>query len=109
MGIWIAQILPIKLLDMLPAITLIAVGLLVEKYYVGRIAILSNAVALVTYFYSVPNIPNWLTLYINILTIAGILSPASYAFRFPLPKQFYWFAGIFCSAISGILILSYGL
>lgn len=108
MGIWIATILPLKLITILPAITLIVVGMLVEKYYVGRIAILSNAVALATYFYRFSNLNQWLVLYINVLTIAGILALVSYALKFHLPREFYWFGSIFSSLVSGALLL-YGL
>ncbi len=105
MEIWLSQFLSPSILDILPAITLIVVGVLVEKYYVGRIAILSNAVALTTYYYKFENLSNALILYINILTIFGILSLISYAFKIKLPKDFYFIAGIFSSVISGLILL----
>ena len=105
MGLWIASILSEKILEILTAVTLIVVGLLVERYYIGRIAILSNAVALTTYFYKFNNLPNWLVFYINILTLFGIIAIISYATNTKLPKEYYWIAGIFSSAISGIILL----
>ena len=108
MGIWIAQILSIKILNLLPAITLIIIGLISEKYYVGRIAILSNAVALATYFYPI-EIPVWLIWYINIITVAGILALISYLTKISLFKEFYFITGLFSSLISGGLLLYWGL
>ena len=106
--IWIANVLPMGVLEVLPAVTLIIIGLLVEKNYVGRIALLSNAVALTTFFYRFEVLPEWLVTYINLLSVAGILALASYALRFPLPRHFYWIAGLFSSAISGVILI-YGM
>lgn len=105
MEIWISQILTPEVMQILPAITLIIVGLIVEKKYVGRIAILTNAVALSTFFYSISNLPLWIILYINVLTIFGLIALVSYAFKIKLPKEFYFIAGIFSSAISGALLI----
>lgn len=105
MNIWISQIFPVELIRILPAITLIIVGLIVEKKYVGRISLLTNAVALSTFFAFIENIPTWTIWYINILTIFGIIAIISYAFKIKLSKEFYFIAGIFSSLISGILLL----
>jgi hypothetical protein len=106
--IWVSQFLPKGLVIVLPAVTLIIVGIIVEKYYVGRISLLTNAVALSTFFAFIENL-NWgIILYINILTIFGIVALISYAFRIKLPKEFYFIAGVFSSIISGVLLI-YGL
>lgn len=103
-NIWISQVLPLQLIEVLPALTLIIIGLIVEKRYVGRIAIFANSIALSTFFYKIPDLPTWTIWYINILTIFGIVALFSYAFKIKLPKHFYWSAGIFSSVISGILL-----
>jgi len=105
MEIWIVQILPKSIIDLLPAITLIIVGLIVEKYYVGRISLLTNAVALSTFFSQFNNLNFWLIIYINVLTIAGGIALLSYTFKLKLTKHFYWIAGIFSSLISGLLLV----
>jgi hypothetical protein len=108
MAIWLAGLLPVRALEVLPAFTLIGLGLLVEKYYVSRITLISNAVALTTYFYRFENLNPWLVLYINILTIVGIVSLVSYLFEWKLSKDFYFVTGIFSSVVSGAILL-YGL
>jgi len=105
MNIWLNNIIPLQLIEVLPAITLIVIGLIVEKRYLSRISIFSNAVALTTFFYNFTNLPNWLILYINALSIVGILALVSYALRISLPQQFYLIAGIFSSGISGMVLL----
>jgi hypothetical protein len=108
MDIWIANFLPVKVLDILPAVTLILVGLIVETQYVGRIAIFMNAVALTTFFYKFTGLPDWLIWYINLSTIAGIIAILSYIFDESLPSEFYTACGFFSSVISGFILL-YGL
>jgi len=103
-NIWISQLLPLELIEILPAITLIIIGLIVEKKYIGRVAIFANAIALSTFFYKIQNLPTWTIWYINILTIFGLIAIFSYAFKIKLPQEYYWIAGIFSSVISGILL-----
>lgn len=105
MSILVAQIFPVQFMEVLPALTLILIGLIVEKRYVGRIAIFANAIALSTFFYKIPSLPLWTIWYINILTIFGIIALISYATKTKLPKEFYFMAGVFSSIISGILII----
>ncbi|MFA5259017.1 MAG: hypothetical protein WC402_02990 [Candidatus Pacearchaeota archaeon] len=103
-NIWISQLLPIELIEILPALTLIIIGLIVEKKYVGRVAIFANAIALSTFFYKIQNLPLWTIWYINILTIFGLIAIFSYAFKIKLPQEYYWLAGVFSSVVSGILL-----
>ena len=105
MEIWVSQFLSVELVRLLPAITLIVVGLIVEKNYVGRISLLTNAVALSTFFSFIENLNYWMVLYINVLTIFGIIALFTYAFKIKLSKHFYFMAGVFSSAISGLLLL----
>ena len=105
MEIWVSQFLPKGLVLALPAITLIIVGLIVEKNYVGRISLLTNAVALSTFFAFIENLHWGVILYINILTIFGIVALFTYAFKIKLSRHFYFLAGAFSSAISGMLLL----
>ncbi len=74
MDLWIANLFPGKFLEILPAVSLILIGIAVEREYTGRISIFSNAVALTTYFYKFQNLPVLLVWYINILTVFGVIS-----------------------------------
>jgi hypothetical protein len=105
MSIWIGELLPLRLIQVIPAITLIAIGLIVERKYVGRIAIFTNAIALSTFFAQIDNVPSGIIWYVNILTIFGAIAIISYSFKLKLPKEFYFMAGIFSSVISGILLI----
>jgi hypothetical protein len=108
MELILTNILSNHVLDILPALSLIFVGAIVERYYVGRIAIFSNAIALTSFYYTYTSLPLWLSLYINLLTIAGILSLLSYMSKKSLPAEFYQVSGIFSSVVSGFVLL-YGL
>ena len=108
MDFWITGFLPARVLDILPAATLIIVGLIVETQYVGRIAIFMNSVALTTFFYKFGSLPDWLVWYINLSTVAGVIAILSYIFDESLPSEFYTLTGLFSSVISGMILL-YGL
>jgi hypothetical protein len=97
-----------QLLAILPVLALIVIGAIVETSYVSRTAIFSNAIALNSFYYTFTNLPVWLTLYINLLTIAGIISLLSYMTKKSLPKEFYQVSGLFSSVVSGFVLL-YGL
>ncbi|WMW25850.1 hypothetical protein RE474_03795 [Methanolobus sediminis] len=108
MEIILTSFLPNQALDILPSISLIFVGVIVETHYVSRIAIFANAVALTSFYYTFTALPLWLVLYVNALTVAGILSILSYMSKKSLPTEFYQISGLFSSVISGLVLL-YGL
>ena len=103
--IWITKLVGTNIFEILPAAALIAIGFLAEKHYTGRLTLFANAVALISFFHDKANLPNLIIVYINILTLVGILALTSYAFKFKLPKEFYSLGGIFSSVISGIILL----
>ncbi len=104
--IWLIDLLPASMVSLLGPISLIIVGLLVEKYYTGRITLFTNAIALVLFFQNVTTIPIWIIWYINIATVLGVLGLISYAFKFPLIEQYYHIGTIFSSAITGLILLT---
>jgi len=108
MEIWAFQFLPKELILLLGPISLIVIGFLVEKYYTGRITLFANAMALISFFWSIQNVPFLVILYINIATILGIVGLISYAVKHPLFEAYYHFGKFFSSAITGIVLL-YGL
>ncbi|MFA6888037.1 MAG: hypothetical protein WC254_00915, partial [Candidatus Woesearchaeota archaeon] len=78
---WIATLFPVGLLQILPAITLIAIGWIVEVKYTSRITLFANAIALSTYFYQFQNLKVWIIYYINFVTILGIIAIISYILK----------------------------
>lgn len=105
MSFWVADLFSPEFLNLLGPLSLIFIGLISEKYYISRVAILSNAIALATFFYTFTILPIWLIYYINVLTILGLISLVSYLFKVSLPSEFYLIAGIASSIVSGIVLL----
>ena len=102
--LWITHVLPAWLLQRLGALSLVAVGLLVEKHYVGRITTFANTIA-INIHAAYTTSPWWLVWYANIGLIVGMIALASYASRESLPGWFYAIGFIYSSAVVGLLIL----
>lgn len=105
MEIWLINWIPKGFILILGPLSLISIGYLVEKYYTGRITLFANAVALVTYFYQFSPLPAWLVLYINAVTILGLMGFVSYAVRFPLFELYYQTGRLASSFITGMILL----
>ena len=105
MKIWLIQFLPKEVILLAGPVSLIIIGFLVEKYYTGRITLFANAIALVSFFWPIQNIPFLTILYINIATILGIVGLISYALRHPLFEAYYHIGKYFSSAITGLVLL----
>ncbi|MBE8540183.1 hypothetical protein [Geoglobus acetivorans] len=102
--LWITHVLPVWLLQRLGALSLVAVGLLVEKHYVGRTTTFANTVA-INIHAAFAAAPLWLVRYANIGLIVGLIALASYASRESLPGWFYLISLVYSSAVVGLLIL----
>jgi len=105
MKILLAYFLPDNVIPLIGPFSLLLVGHFVEKHYTGRMALFLNFVALITYFYNLHPLPLWLVIYIDIMTIIGIVAFFSYIFRISLPKEFYIIASIGSSFITGLVLL----
>ena len=106
--IWVLYFIPTKFMSLLGSASLILVGILAEKYYTGRLTLFANAIALITFFGSLPQIPIWIEWYTNIITILGIIGLLSYGFKKSISTEFYTIAKIGGSIITGLVLL-YGL
>lgn len=96
------------LISLLGPLSLIAIGLLVEKQYTGRISLFANAIALISFFGPLSitkSIPFGILLYINILTILGIIGIFSYSFKIRLVEVYYKIGTLFGAIITGIILL----
>lgn len=95
------------------AISLVVVGLMVEKNYTSRPSLFANTMALNLFFSQLPlegtinpMLSTALTVYLNIGVGVGVLSILSYFFKKKLPTAFYTIFGIlYGSVTAGGLIL----
>jgi hypothetical protein len=108
-GIWLVDLLPLKIILLLAPLALIGIGIAVEKNYTGRITLFANAIALITFFASFSIIPLWIVWYANIMTILGIIGFFSYIFKESLFETYYQIGRIGSSAVTGIIILIFAL
>jgi len=81
-------------------------ALLVEKYYIGRLAIAGNAFFLYELFYPKWNtLPESLQFYLNLVLVIGAIALVSYIFKKSLTKEFYKLAKYLVGSQTIILIL----
>ena len=102
--LWISGI-PSIYVGYVAPFALILIGFLVEKKFVGRVALFSNTLALNLHLYVESN-PNFLLAwYANIGLALGIIGIISYAFNWKREGIFYDISWLYMSIIVGILIL----
>ena len=103
--LWIS-ILPALLIQKLGPLSLVLIGYLVEKNFVGRIASFSNALAINLHAFTISNPANWLVWYSNIGFLVGIIALFSYGLHQSLPKYFYILSWAYASFVVGFIILA---
>ena len=101
--LWVS-ILPAILVNKLGPISLLVIGYLVEKNFVGRIATFSNSLAINLYVFMLINPSPILIWYANIGIIMGLLAIATYR-RQSLSQYFYYLSWAYCSIVVGVIIL----
>jgi hypothetical protein len=100
------QLAPAWLIANLGAMSLVAVGYLVEKNYVGRISLFSNGIALnINYLPSAGSIPWYLGYYLDAGLVLAILGILGYAADTEMHGWFYAISWLYCSFVAGFLIL----
>ena len=105
--LWIS-ILPAVLIQKLGPLSLLAIGYLVEKNFVGRIATFSNTLAINLHVFTISNPHQFLVWYANIGIIIGILALVSYGIQQSLSKYFYFISWAYSSIVVGFIILVTG-
>lgn len=105
--LWIS-ILPAVLIQKLGPLSLVAVGYLVEKNFVGRIATFSNALAINLHIFTINNPHQLLVWYANIGIIMGVLALVSYGIQQSLSRYFYFISWAYSSIVVGLIILATG-
>lgn len=106
-AIWLKSLIPASYLNLIGPASLILIGFIVETRYTSRVALFSNAMALVAFFHPFNSLPWWLVLYINAATAVGAIAIVSYK-RYKLNKEYYRLGKLFSTAITGLILLLYG-
>lgn len=70
----------------LPALAMVFVGIAVEKYYVSRVTVFTNAIALYVSLLGVENIPRLMAWYVDFALVLGAYGMAAYL----LNKKTVW-------------------
>lgn len=109
MGIWMIDFFSREFILVLAPLSLIAIGLVVETKYTGRVTLFANAMALVSFFATLSSVPTWAIWYTNIMTILGFIGFVSYAVKQPLFEMYYHIGKIGSSIIAGLVILTFAL
>jgi hypothetical protein len=87
---------------------LVAIGYLVEKNFVGRIATFSNALAINLHVFTITTPHQILVWYANIGIIIGVLAFISYGIQQSLSRYFYFISWAYSSIVVGLIILVTG-
>jgi hypothetical protein len=106
-NLWIT-ILPAVLIQKLGPLSLVAIGYLVEKNFVGRIATFSNALAINLHVFTITTPHQILVWYANIGIIIGVLALISYGIQQSLSRYFYFISWAYSSIVVGLIILVTG-
>jgi len=78
-----------------------------RKGHIGRPAIFVNAILLWQIFFSIwANLPNWMQLYLNGGSIAGLIAIIAYFPKWKLPTKFYKICFILYGSISIIVVIA---
>ena len=105
--LWFSM-LPAFLIQKIGPLSLILIGYLVEKNFVGRIATFSNSLAINLHVFTMNNPHHYLIWYANIGLIMGGLAIASYWSKTPLTRYFYFISWAYSSFVVGFIILAIG-
>jgi len=84
-------------IENLDVISLILLGLLVEKQYISRAAIWANVAAINIHLFEYPFVSEWLTWYANIGIFVAGLALYTYGFDESLPERYYTLAWAYSS------------
>jgi hypothetical protein len=101
------DIIPDFVINLSVPISLILIGFIVEKNFVSRPALFSNAIALNMYLINKTSLASHTTIYADISLLVGLIAILSRTFEFSLPSKFYTFCWFYSSITVGAYILFY--
>lgn len=83
------QLLPESIAVLIPALSLVLIGHVVERHYVGRITCFSNVMALNVHYLTIGESGLLLRIHANLGLILGLWGLWAYLGRESLPKEYY--------------------
>ena len=73
----------------LPQLTLIFVGILIERHYVSRVTAFTNSMALISHVGSQPDVGFWFGIYADIGLVVGVVGIIAYLTETSLRTEYY--------------------
>ena len=104
-SLWISA-LPDFIIKTLPALSLVIVGYLVEKNFVGRVSTFCNTMAINLHLMLINNPNPYLIWYANLGLVMGCIGIFAYQTKSSLSTYFYYASWLYCSIIVGLLTLA---
>ncbi|MDG7000093.1 MAG: hypothetical protein JRN15_13380 [Nitrososphaerota archaeon] len=107
------MIIPKSVTAFIAPVSMIIVGVVAEKHYVGRVTAFTNVIALNVLFYSLPSpdvflnyvLVSFLQWYANIGLILGVIAILSYKIHAKQSKLFYAICWCYSSIVVGTLFI----
>lgn len=102
--------LPSNIVSLIGPFVLIAVGYLVERNFVGRVATFTNSIAVNLAFYG-KNLSGLgalelpLIIYLDVGLVMGVIAIIAYEEGRRLMSQFYQLSWLYCSIVAGAVVL----
>lgn len=89
------EFLPESVVVLLPTLSLVFIGFVVEKHYVSRVTTFTNSLALVVFYLTVVDVGGWLLrIHANIGLLLGVIGFLSYIKQESLPHDYYMLSHI---------------
>ena len=101
----IFKLIPEEYMPLVAPLSLVIIGLIAEKHFVGRLSTFSNVIALNLFFYNVGSISLLFKLYLTAGLVIGLIALIAYFLNESLKKWFYMSTWAYCSIIVGVLII----
>ena len=108
MALWMSGLLP-GIVRLIAPASLIIIGWIIERKFVGRISIFANTIAINIFAFYLPNPLIYFIWYCNIGLIFGIIALISRALEIRMPGLFYDFSWIYSSIAVGALMVIFTL
>jgi hypothetical protein len=103
MPLWISDVIG-PLMSVLAPLSLLVVGFLVEKKFISRMTLFTNAIAINIVAFGLSSPPSYLVWYANIGFVLGVIALLSYATSRSMPSILYAIGWLYSSIVVGILI-----
>ncbi len=104
----IVELIPAQWTLVLTEASLLILGFAAEKYYVSRLSSFSNAIALLVHFLSQDQTGPFLTAYVDIAIVLGVVGLLAYLRESSLPSTYYDLSYFLFSSVNVGLVIAFG-